>query len=181
MSTDTKTSNIIVRVNPDDDENRAIYLLLDGIDPNDVVEQLLAEEKVLRDWTKRTADYRSEWEANNPSPILDRSEWREIKKWKAGLRQDEITQEMRDEREATKAHNQALSEAHTKLMDEWHERRRDAMRQWIADQDNYPEQLVDQALHGWMLWRPEYEFHVSTIDIWGTTNAETGPTTEQSD
>lgn len=56
-----------------------------------------------------------------PQPELDRSQLLERTRWKAGLKKEEITPEMRAERERVEEHNRTVFEAHGKVVDAWRE------------------------------------------------------------
>jgi hypothetical protein len=64
----------------------------------------------------------NKYRADNPRPEMDYSVLKERVRWPSGLKQSEITQEMRDERNAIEAHNRAAWDAHAVLTQAWEEK-----------------------------------------------------------
>lgn len=69
------------------------------------------------------------WEQLNPSPPLP--PYLDRKPWASGLRKEQITTEMREERRQIEEHNQELSQAHNVVVKEWCDRRREERRRFL--------------------------------------------------
>ncbi len=68
------------------------------------VNKLEDRKKCINEWIKKVY---------NLEKVMDDSEvpvYKDIPNWKAGIKQDEITTEMREERDSIKAHNKKLKE-----------------------------------------------------------------------
>lgn len=93
----------VIQEHDDSEMTSRVFCLVER-DPEQVVAHLENEAAIFADWYKKYSEHMKDWMEKNPIeyPPL---EIKKIKKWKAGIRQEEITAEMRQEREDTKAYN----------------------------------------------------------------------------
>ncbi len=96
------------------------------------IDARLAKFKADEDAYERVSAWRSQYMDANPYPELDRSRWKERKRWPPGLRHDQITPEMRAEREAVATHNQVLSDEHKIQLEIWQAAKDKACMEFIA-------------------------------------------------
>jgi hypothetical protein len=82
-----------------------------------VKETHLAKQQQIIAWKNQLAEWNAQYKTDHPQPIYPKGE--KIPKWKPGIHMDEITPEMRAERDDIESRNQALSDSYGILMDAW--------------------------------------------------------------
>lgn len=101
--------------------------------------------------------------AADPEPKLKTHLLLPVKCWPAGMRTQDITAEMRAEREQINAHNDALYEAHSVLNGEWYSRVVEATTAKVLAAHGIP---ADARFTEWFYGKEEgTEYYVDTVGI----------------
>lgn len=103
------------------------------------------------------------WEDANKIVYPD-TPLKEIKKWRAGIHMNEITQEMRDERNATKEYNNQVVKELGKVREEW-QKRKDQWTTEFLNSIGVPEENHSKIQHGstWEIDETTYEIEKITF------------------
>jgi len=148
----------------DDSERTSHVLCLVERDPEQVVAHLELKHTILRDWYKKHSEHMKDWMEKNPIeyPAL---EIKKIKKWKAGIRQEEITAEMRQEREDTKAYNANVNAIFSAHHNDWLTLKRAESDRW-AKEVNMPEDVLEIiSSSGWISYSSYYFKEVKIMEL----------------
>lgn len=134
-------------------------------DPEKIVELLQKEEGLRRKCADEYHEFITKWLEKNPVPACD-TNIKKIKKWPAGIAQKNITQEMREEREAVKKHNEDEYKKLEKIRNVWEEKKREAEIVW-AGEDSLKKSVINDGVFARY---SEYEYtfisipHIKLID-----------------
>lgn len=113
-----KYMNVIYSVNRYHDIEECIKCIVpDNINPNAVIEKLKEKDAKLIALSDKIDDFKNKWREENPPPYL--AQLHKIKKWPAGLKQSEITQEMRSERDNLKKLNKEIAETNRSISNKY--------------------------------------------------------------
>jgi hypothetical protein len=131
--------------------------------------KLLAKYRLNMHYYRLREDFCGKWHDENPMPPTEG--YVDIPRWESGLRQEQITKEMRDERNRLiEENNQRL--ARNKVIDDAHDALydaavraffRDLLKSKATDPDELDDKSVDRILE--LSWREEPEYTVETLEI----------------
>lgn len=127
------------------------------------IEERKQANAIRREAIVKYQEAEKKWKEANPL-VYSGIPLKEIKKWKAGIHMNEITQEMRDERNATKEYNNQIIEVDRKIREAW-EKRKD---QWAGEFLNFigiPEDKHEKIKYGstWKIDETTYEIEKLTL------------------
>lgn len=100
----------------------------DNIDPDIVLEKLKKRDNRHIALSKKINDFKNKWREENPPPYL--AQLHKIKKWPAGLKQSEITEEMRAERDHLKKLNKEIVKTNRSISDKYDQKMIDDLEVW---------------------------------------------------
>jgi len=110
----------------------ALVVALDEERAKAAVKQYEREDHRFQENYNKLAQFEGTWEEQDRYPSsADHYQLEFPPRWKAGLHMDEITPEMRAEREAIGARNKVKIDAYQKVCDEWKERKDKAMNEFL--------------------------------------------------
>ena len=107
----------------------------------------------------KVREFARQWGLDNPRPVYS-GERKEAKRWPAGLKESEITVEMRQERNDVILFNQKLDEEHTILCDLWRNKEQEAKRQFVASLN-----ISDGKVAESLVYNDYYDYNIPEYKI----------------
>lgn len=131
-----KYMNVIYFINRYGDIEECIKCIVpDKIDPNTVLEKLKREDDKRIALSNKIYDFKNKWREENPPPYL--AQLHKIKKWPASLKQSEITEEMRSERDHIKKLNKEIAKTNRSISDKYDQKMINDLEEWFKDDPDF--------------------------------------------
>jgi hypothetical protein len=154
---------LIKRWNDDRDWGDSHYIVcLVEKDPNLVIAHLQAKDMYRKLWRDRYLQHKEKWEKENLRP-KEHLEFKKIPKWKAGTKQQDITPEMRQEREDIKAYNEDISKQMTANENVWANLLYTEMDRWMQEV-GFPKELSENIACSYS-YCTNYEYSFEEIEL----------------
>lgn len=141
-----------------EDENEFSKILLTSFDENLLkkeAEKHAEKRKALHILKNELEAFSEQYNKNNPFPVYPTLE--KIKKWDSGLRENEITDEMRAERNEVKARNEVKKMEYEILHSEWRNKYLEAEKQFFETKGIKDEDIISEIKDYRHCDNPEYE------------------------
>lgn len=148
----------------DDWGGRSTYVIcLVDKDPTLVIAHLQAKDMYRKLWRDRYFQHKEKWEKENPRPEMSHLNFKKIPKWQAGTKQQDITPEMRQEREDIKAYNEDISKQMTANENVWANLLYTEMDRWMQEVD-FPKELSENITCSYS-YCTNYEYSFEEIEL----------------
>lgn len=128
------------------------------------IARLKAFAEQFKAWRQLRDDFYKIWDATNPQPKYPTHLM--IKEQKFPGRAQEITQAMRDERKATREHNQAVSKAHGEANGIWYGKKI-AAAQALLEQNEIDAESINKLLHRMSYDYDDTRYEVEVLEVEG--------------
>lgn len=127
--------------------------------------ELLARNKLYQENRDKVAEFCQAWIGDNPYPIYPTHELIKEKKFPAGLKSQDITQEMRDKRNAAREHNHVIDNNHNALMRIWYMQQKDAKRTFLL-QNGVDHESIESLVNGPYLYVDHKGYSVEELEVY---------------
>lgn len=165
-----KPTHIFIVVRTTDDGGDIYRSSIKASLDKDKVEAFVAEQiendTIRGERLHALSKFDEEWATEHPCPPFP--ELKKITRWQPGLRDSEITPEMRAERNALEEENEALKAAYHTLSEKWDTERMAALKEFATTKLKFPEDevesLVDDLLYGHFRYSRRY-YKIEEVEL----------------
>jgi hypothetical protein len=121
------TVHLVIRITGEYDEyrERPVHGWTNKERAEEHISTLQKEQEIHNDTYDKLLAFRSAWETENPAPTLSTHKLLRKVKWPSGLRREQITDEMRNERQRVEDYNQKVYDAHGEECGVWYQLQRE--------------------------------------------------------